>query len=431
MKRFIITLIILLNIVIYSDKGYIGIVSLQGVRAQSQTGCWNPNSGSGGGFFNWLGTQISNAADAIANVANAIGEFFSSEDSGDGDGEQFGNEEGSEDWFEPSGPPDNFFNPMDDDFFTPEGFSQDEWDIMNHLDYWYAVYTNGGNPPTQDCAGVWGGSAYVGSCGICIGGRTGISQCSVDTIRTDTAKPTKIICDSAANARGDKLTRIRDSINANNDVQKVKDSALHSPNEAGVSITNNSGTYNSFNFKTGGTNSVEVLTSSPGQNIIAGIHSHGKGLGKEAANSPSPADLYHLLEGHQSNSNYIADFNFSHDSTEWALMISDPTAAASFLTSYPADSTLMRPDWDTTAINTATGSRIIDHYRLMMAYLYHTEHYPVEMIQGYANTVMYTQILNPGVRMYLKVNGQFKELNTEIIRDAAGTPIALKITICQ
>jgi hypothetical protein len=141
MKRFIITLIILLNIVVYSESGYIGMSSLQDVRAQSQTGCWNPNSGTGGGFFNWLGTQISNVADAIANVANAIADFFSGEDSGDGDGEQFGNEEGSEEWMEPTGPPDNFFNPMDDPFFTPEGFTQDEWDIMDNLGYWYAVYT--------------------------------------------------------------------------------------------------------------------------------------------------------------------------------------------------------------------------------------------------------------------------------------------------
>ena len=387
------------------------------------------NSGQGSGFFNWLGNAISNVGNAIANVANAIASFFSG--GGDDGGEEFGNETGSDNWFEPSGSPDEFYNPGYDPGFDGSGFGQDEWDIMNNLDYWYAIYSGGGSTPVQDCNGVWGGSAFVGSCGICIAGSTGIPACYVDSPRVDTVKPTKIPCDSAANAKGARLTRIRDSINNNPDVLKVKDSALNSPNEAGVSITNNAGTYGTFNFKTGAHNNVEVLTSSPGQNIVAGIHSHGKGGGDTAANSPSPADLYHLLEGYQSNNNFVADFIFSHDSTEWALMVSDPTAVDTFLTHHPADSTLLGPDWDTTAINPATGSRIRDHYFAMMSYLYQTQHYPIEMVQGYANTVMYTRILNPGVRMYRRIDGQFKELNIQITTDASGTPTALTITICQ
>jgi len=414
------------NLTLHFESSGVSVTSFQ--EAQAQTGCWNPNSGQGGGFFSWLGTAISNIGTAIANVASAIGNFFSG--GGEG-GEEFGDETGSNTWFEPSGPPDNFYNPMDDPWFNPPGFGQDEWDIMNNLGYWYGVYSGGGSSATQDCNGVWGGSAYTGSCGICIGGSTGLTACYADSPRTDTVKAIKIPCDSAANARGAKLTRIRDSINSNADVLRVKDSALRSANEAGVSITNNGGTYSSFNFKTGAHNNVEVLQSSPGQNIVAGIHSHGQGGGDTAANSPSPADLYHLLEGYQSNNNYIADFIFSHDSTEWALMISDPSVIDTFLTHHPADSTLMGADWDTTAINPTTGSRIIDHYTMMMAYLYQTQHYPLEMIQGYANTVMYTQILTPGVRMYRRVNGQFKELNVQITRDGTGTPTALSITICQ
>jgi hypothetical protein len=212
-------------------------------------------------------------------------------------------------------------------------------------------------------------------------------------------------------------------------VLKVKDSALNSPNEAGVSITNNAGTYGTFNFKTGAHNNVEVLTSAPGQNIRAGIHSHGKGGGDTAANSPSPADLFHLLEGHQFNANYLADFVFSHDSTEWALMISDTSLASIFLSTFSRDSTLMGADWDTTKLDPGTGFKVKDLYWGLMKDLYEKGHYPIEHVQGYANAALFSIFLKPGVTMCRRENGQFKELSTAIKTNPDGT-YSVIIKIC-
>ncbi len=33
---------------------------------------------------------------------------------------------------------------------------------------------------SQDCAGEWGGSAFIDACGICVGGNTGLLECSMD-----------------------------------------------------------------------------------------------------------------------------------------------------------------------------------------------------------------------------------------------------------
>jgi len=57
---------------------------------------------------------------------------------------------------------------------------------VNDIDQWQedAGDTGGGggggdsNPANYDCANVLNGSAYIGDCGICIGGTTGISSCA-------------------------------------------------------------------------------------------------------------------------------------------------------------------------------------------------------------------------------------------------------------
>lgn len=38
----------------------------------------------------------------------------------------------------------------------------------------------GASPCEQDCEGVWGGAAYTDSCGVCVGGNTGITACNVN-----------------------------------------------------------------------------------------------------------------------------------------------------------------------------------------------------------------------------------------------------------
>jgi hypothetical protein len=436
MKKYILLILFILSLTLHFGGNGVTVTTFQNLRAQQQYGCWNENSGSGGGFFSWLRDRLGDVADAVVNVANAISEFLSTGDEEGEGGEEFGNEIGSDDWVEPSGTPDNFFNPLDDPWFMPEGFGQEEWDILNNLDYWYGVYVNGGEPPSQDCNGIWGGSAYVGSCGVCIAGSTGINACFVDSPRIDTAKPIKIPCSPEAIARGNRLTNIRDSINSLSDVQKVKDSAFHSLKEAGVSITNNSGTYGTFNFQSGANNNVNVLTSSTGQNIVVGLHSHNKGSydSLNAANSPSALDLYHLINGQLLNTNYIADYVFAHDSTEWAIMIDNPTKAANFITTVPMDSATIAPPTDNNWSNTfklSDGVSLYDKWYTWVVYLTKIQKYPIEDIEGFANVLFTGANLDSGIKFYKKINGHFKELNYQIINDSSGTPVEIKITICE
>ncbi len=439
MKKILFLILFSLGLTLHFGSDGISLTTFQEVKGQDkdpndQMGCWDPSSGQGGGFWSWLGSAVGAVGDAISNVANAISDFFSGEEDGDS-GEEFGDETNSSAWFVPSGSPDNFENPADDPMFSPPNFGPDEWEIMDNLNYWYGVYANGGIPPTQDCNGVWGGSAYVGSCGTCIGGSTGINACPADSQRVDTVKPTKIPCDSAANTRGNKLTNIRDSINGLTDVQRLKDSSLTSLHESGVSITKNGNTYGTYNFQTGASNNVNVVTNAPGQNIIIGIHTHNKGTtgSLNPSNSPSPLDLYHLINGQISNPNYISDFVFAYDNTEWAIMIDNPIKASNLIAVIPMDSAAQAPplnNWSTT-FKLSDGTTLYDKWKYWAAYLYQKHHYQKEDIEAYANVLFTALNLDAGIKLYKKVNGQFKELNYQFITDATGKPIDIKITICQ
>ncbi|MCB8930152.1 MAG: hypothetical protein H6535_03550 [Bacteroidia bacterium] len=35
-----------------------------------------------------------------------------------------------------------------------------------------------GTACTQDCNGVWGGTAFIDSCNTCVGGNTGLTACT-------------------------------------------------------------------------------------------------------------------------------------------------------------------------------------------------------------------------------------------------------------
>jgi hypothetical protein len=162
MKKLLLILVFFIGLTPKYYNGQLQLDVAQKVYAQSQTGCWNPNSG--GGFWNWLGNGLSAIGNAIGNavsaVGNAIGSLFSG---GGGDGEGIGDENGDDsgdDWepdgdggyvpdFGGSGGPS--FDPWNDPFFQNYGFDPDEWAILNNLGYFYNYYVNnsGGtnNPP--------------------------------------------------------------------------------------------------------------------------------------------------------------------------------------------------------------------------------------------------------------------------------------------
>ncbi len=188
MKKIILLIIFTLSITLHFGNKGITVTSSQELRAQ-----WacptntqgSGNSGSGGGFFSWLQGIGGSVVDAITNVANAISDFFSDGENGD-DGEGFGNENENDGWVEPSGPPEELFNPMNDPWFQPPNFGQEEWDIMADLGSYYSFYAShfGGlmpPPPEKDCKGVLGGTAYRDNCGYCVGGTTGKVPCVCPT----------------------------------------------------------------------------------------------------------------------------------------------------------------------------------------------------------------------------------------------------------
>ena len=282
-------------------------------------------------------------------------------------------------------------------------------------------------PCTKDCAGAWGGIAGPDGCDTCAGGTSGIARC-------DTVKPLKVICDSPAIANGNSLTNVLDSAALESAyIQQLKDSALNSPNEAGISITKISfrrgTTYGTFNFQGGNDNSVEIETYDSIRNIIAGIHTHPAGR----ANTPSPGDLYHLIEGNMGNKNYFADYVFAYDdSAQMAIMITDTALAHTFFNAHPKDSTVQGApvnDWSNSTKNSATKQTLYQDYFKIMVGMFNNEHYPLSMIQTYANVRVFGE-LNTGVKVFIKQDGQFKQLSYETSIDATGIEHT-KIKICQ
>jgi hypothetical protein len=259
----------------------------------------------------------------------------------------------------------------------------------------------------------------------------------LNVARTDTAKPTPKICDSVDIKNGQKLTNTYDSIKNLTDFKRVQDSGLVSPNEAGVSVIRNiNGTLGTFNFQTGGTGSVNVLSFDSTHNIFTSNHAHIKGPTRRAAISPSPGDLYHLVEGYSVipiNHNYQFEYESAYDSSVWAIMINNTDTATLFNTQHPGDSTLQYPamdDWDSTRILSSTGFSLYSHNLDFQQYFYLQKHYPLEYVKAYADVAMYNWFFNTGVSMFVRQNGQFKKLDYDAFIDA-NNQIQITITICQ
>lgn len=271
-------------------------------------------------------------------------------------------------------------------------------------------------------------TAFLDSCNVCAGGTTGIEPCKVDT-----ARPTQIICDSTAIANGEFLTNMYDSVRNLTDFKRVSDSAITSPNEAGVSVIRNpNGTLGTFNFQTGGIAHVTVLSSDATHNIIGGHHAHTLGILNMGV-TPSPGDLFHLVEGFVSNPNYLFDFNTSHDSSVWAILVTDTAAARLFLSQHPNDSTLQAPNysnWDSTRALPATGASLYAHNLEFQRYLRQQKQYPLDLVQGYANVIMFDWFFATGARMFVRRNGEFKQLYYDVVQDTNGNT-QITITICQ
>ncbi len=161
MRKILLALFFTFNITLgfNTQQGLIPVT--QAANAQ-QVGCpsWGSASTSGG-FWTWLSNAFSSAGNAVGgaleNVYNSISDFLSGDGNGeDGDGEEFGEEDDDEAPFiggswggqdeiqiNYNGSNDPWGNP----YFESYEYSQQEWDLLNNLGYYYNVYTNGGTLP--------------------------------------------------------------------------------------------------------------------------------------------------------------------------------------------------------------------------------------------------------------------------------------------
>jgi hypothetical protein len=161
MRKILLALFFTFNITLGFNT-HEGIVPITQQANAQQVGCPSWGSAStGGGFWTWLSNAFNSAGNAIGgalqNVYNSISDFLSGDgNGGDGDGEEFGEEDEDESPFTGgswggqdeiqinyNGSNDPWGNP----YFNEYEYSQQEWEILNNLGYYYNVYTNGGVLP--------------------------------------------------------------------------------------------------------------------------------------------------------------------------------------------------------------------------------------------------------------------------------------------
>ena len=111
--------------------------------------------------------------------------------------------------------------------------------------------------------------------------------------------------------------------------------------ESGFSLGFNTtnGTPTTINGTDPTTNSLQVTTSASNMEVLGSVHTHPPG----AVEGPDAGDFYALLKGNGSNADYTIEYIYAGDGTKWALEITNPQAAAAFLSTYPQQ-TYIDPD---------------------------------------------------------------------------------------
>lgn len=98
--------------------------------------------------------------------------------------------------------------------------------------------------------------------------------------------------------------------------------------ENGVVFGNVNGNLEITGVQTGGSSSIENLTSSF-SDPVADLHNHPN------SNPPSPGDFYSLINARNKHSNYNTRYVITQDGTTYALIVTDPSAMNIFLQNYP------------------------------------------------------------------------------------------------
>lgn len=98
--------------------------------------------------------------------------------------------------------------------------------------------------------------------------------------------------------------------------------------ENGVVFGNVNGNLEITGVQTGGSSSIENLTSSF-SDPVADLHNHPN------SNPPFPGDFYSLINARNKHSNYNTRYVITQDGTTYALIVTDPSAMNIFLQNYP------------------------------------------------------------------------------------------------
>ena len=472
MKRLLLLLIFFLNIATHISHGKLNIstgnisyAQCPGSGGMVGYGCCTPNSGGGTGPDWW-----STFTTWLSNIINGIGEIFNS--NGEPNPYPSNSFPGyGISWYIPDlGQPVNGANGGDASGLyvgiTPAGYyvnGSAASVITNLQPYTNAVFTGTWDPITNpngtfvvtfsgfnfdDCAGVTFGGATTDVCGICSGGSTGIEPCNYITNSSkDTLKPTKVNCDSidpGRNMRSAKSDEILNFIKDSAATKNALDSAPYRKFEVGLAIdryANPAGgfIYRTSNYnKTGNSNNVHIVNTILS---VATLHIHPfeDSAGQKFLESPSPQDMYSLLQKwandtallhHQLDRYYVIYGGPSRN--EYALVISDSAKAKQFLANHPYNSLIEGNQADPRANNwkgdpNTEGSLYFEFLKAIKEFK--KEGYPESMKETYANVYM-MQTKGLGIKLQQKVNGQFKELNFVKVTDPSGK-VHYRITICQ
>jgi hypothetical protein len=247
----------------------------------------------------------------------------------------------------------------------------------------------------------------------------------------DTVQPKNVDCDSFSIKKGLTMTKIMNKLDQKTQTKEIRDSMLNWKYEAGYSIEWDTAhdDYVPYDYSTGSTNSVGITLYTPGKITIGGLHDHP--IGKDGyAPGPSARDIYHLIEGFQSNPNYKYDFVLGADGVDWALSATSPGAMTNFMNNYPANSCLNGTEWSN--INTIPGIEggLYDFWLQLTKQLINKHNYPYDKAQTYANLLIMKRFLFVGVDLYIRQNNEMKKLDIDVYEDV-NHKIIIEIKICN
>lgn len=413
MKKIIITIILFTSLSIGYHNGDIYLHT--GSDAIAQPCPPNPNGGGGGGNV-W--TSMGNF---FSNLGYSIGSFFSQFSSSNPDPEGMGDEMPEygwqpETWFEQPG-------------YSGQSGPYDPWNDPYYVNlfHYYEIYGNSPNPPGIDCFGVPNGTAYIDSCGKCVGGTTGKSPCAKDcagvwggksyldscNICVDSIR--KQPCDSIYKKLGDSLGAYLDKPQFKDSLDKFKQGFSTDTLEKAISlgVDSTTGQYKATGIRfSAATAAVNLINTWWGIQVQTMTHFHPA----SAYYCFSAGDFYSLKNtfNHPLLKQIRSHFAFGADTSTFIMAIEDSTLYANYLSAYPIDSIM-------DAVHSFDSSRAIgqDFNRVKDFFWTSTGNDDDAFTQA---TAFIMSKYNTGLVMYRRkpTETKFTKINTRETIDAAG-----------